>query len=117
MSSSIKTTWRGKEVTVNGRRAAAAAIKMGLEHILEESNRVIPHEEGVLQDSGAVSLDSSSLEGTVYYDTPYAVKQHEDTTLQHDGGRKHHYLEDTVNSSAQEVLRFIQEELRAALGG
>ena len=117
MSSAVKMTWRGAEITADGRAAAAEAIKKGLEHLLEESNRVIPHDEGVMQDSGSVDFNSSELAGTVFYDTPYAVRQHEDATLSHKNGRKHHFLEESFNDQSAALLKFIQEELEAALGG
>ena len=37
----------------------------------------------------------------MFYDTPYAVVQHEDMTFNHKPGRKAKYLEDPMNRAAQ----------------
>lgn len=69
------------------------------EYILEESNRVVPHEVGDLQDSGRVSVDDKVV--AISYDTPYAVVQHEDMTFKHDAGRKAKFLEDAISDASQ----------------
>lgn len=87
----------------------AAAYAMG-EHILQVGNSHVPHEDGTLERSGAVS-DPHDGEATVYYDTPYAVVQHEDLTLQHDAGRTAKWLENALNSEQAACSRIAQREL------
>lgn len=57
-----------------------------------------------------VSADGKS--GTVSYDTPYAVVQHEVTWYRHRPGRKAKYLEDPVNDSAvrDDMAKLIQQQ-------
>ena len=74
--------------------------KVHAEYVLGESIQQVPHEEGDLQSSGKVSVDEGSSRAAVSYDTPYAVRQHEDMTYQHDPGRKAKYLEDPLNAAA-----------------
>ena len=69
------------------------------EYILEESNRVVPHEVGDLQDSGRVTTSDNTV--AISYDTPYAVVQHEDMTFKHDNGRKAKFLEDAISDASQ----------------
>lgn len=85
---------------------------MALEHILAESNKIIPLEEGTLMRSGQVAMDPNALVGTISYDTPYAVRQHEELTWRHSSGRQAKYLETATNASRQECLRIMQAELR-----
>lgn len=77
-----------------------SALKDIAEYVLGESIQQVPHEEGDLQSSGKVSVDEGSSRVAVSYDTPYAVRQHEDMTYRHDPGRKAKYLEDPLNSAA-----------------
>jgi hypothetical protein len=115
--SNVRVTWRGREISAAERKAAARAIKSAAEFLLEQSNRTVPHDEGVLQNSGAVDMDEQAVEASVYYDTPYAVVQHEDLTIRHDAGRRAKWLEATCNEEADAVRRWIEQELSAALGG
>lgn len=98
------------------KQALAACEEIG-DDALEKSNRVIPIEEGILQDSGFVEVERvgvSEMRGQVAYNTPYAVVQHEDPTLQHDDGRKDHYLEDTVNENREAWERHMATRMRKA---
>lgn len=94
--------------------AAADALADILEDALRESNQVVPIEEATLQRSGFTELDRENLTGQVAYDTPYAVRQHEDPTLKHDAGRKDHYLEDTVEQNRRRHLEYLQRAVRQA---
>lgn len=85
---------------------------MALEHILAESNKLVPLEEGTLQRSGQIAMDPNNLVGTISYDSPYAVRQHEELTWRHAPGRQAKYLETAVNTSRQECLQIMQGELR-----
>ena len=65
--------------------------------LLAESREQVPLDTGALSRSGTV--DSEGLSATVSYDTPYAVRWHEnDANFQH--GRKKKYLEDPCNDPA-----------------
>lgn len=94
---------------------AAKGLKVALEHLLQVSREQVPHEEGTLERSGTVSVDDASLTGAVSYDTPYAVRQHEDLTLRHDEGRKAKYLEDPADSERAVMLELIAAEIRRSL--
>ena len=49
--------------------------------------------------------------GAVAYDTPYAVRQHEDTRLRHDPGRRAKWLERTAQEQAPAIGRAIEQRL------
>lgn len=87
-----------------------AAYLIG-EHILDTSNRHVPHELGDLERSGRVT-DPEDGEATVYYDTPYAVVQHEDLTLQHDAGRTAKYLENAMHSERAASAEIARRTMR-----
>lgn len=108
------------QVTINpaARRAmhdaAARALADILEDDLADTREVTPIEEATLIRSGFTELDAASLTGQVAFDTPYAVVQHEDPTLRHDPGRKHHYLSDTVEQNRARHLQYLQQQVAGA---
>jgi hypothetical protein len=108
-------TWKGEDVTVSVQAAALRGLQMAGEHILEESNRTIPHNEGTMQDSGEVSVDGSKLEASVSYDTPYTVRQHEDTSMRHPNGRKAKFLETALNEQSNAGLAIIANEIEKSM--
>lgn len=93
-------------------KAALAALSDAGEYLLEEANRTAPIEEGTLIGSGAVTLDKRRLKAIVSYDTPYAVRQHEDTRLRHAPGRRAKWLEHTAREERRNITRFIATKLR-----
>jgi hypothetical protein len=113
MPQNYSMQWEGRRLwTRVGKRRAARGMRLALEHVLAESNKIIPLEEGTLMRSGKVSLDESTLQGSISYDTPYAVRQHEELTWKHAPGRQAKYLETAVNANRAECLRIMQAELR-----
>ncbi|MFJ5638647.1 hypothetical protein [Streptomyces sp. NPDC093223] len=97
------------------RAGAARGLYLGAEHVLGKSNEVVPLDEGPLQHSGTATVDEASLTGAVAYDTPYAVRQHENLDYRHAPGRTAKYLENSLNSSRDEVAAVIAAEMRRAL--
>ena len=113
MGQNYRMNWQGRRLwTSRGKARAARGMRLALEHVLAESNKIIPLEEGTLMRSGKVSMDEGGLTGSISYDTPYAVRQHEEMTWRHAPGRQAKYLETAVNTSRQECLRIMQAELR-----
>lgn len=94
------------------RASAARGLLLAAEHVLQVSNTHVPIEEGTLERSGVASVDSINLKAAVSYDTPYAVRQHEDMTAHHDEGRTAKYLENAGNSEAPTIGRLIAAEIK-----
>ncbi len=102
------------------RSAAKEGLHEGAEDVLALSNERVPHQEGILEDSGAVSPSTPSSIGdelivSISYDTPYAVKQHEDEGLRHPNGRQSKYLESALNERGPRALRHAAERMRRRL--
>ena len=98
---------------VAGRRGRA--LFLGAGHILTMANRTVPIEEATLERSGGIDVDASRGVATIYYDTPYARRQHEDLSLKHDEGRRAKWLELAMKEEAERVFAFIGGELRQAV--
>jgi hypothetical protein len=96
------------------RKGGAKGVKHGVEHVLTESNKHVPHDEGTLERSGDTGVEETSdgARGSVSYDTPYAVKQHEDLTLHHDGKGQAKWLENTMAAESKTVGQIIGNAIR-----
>lgn len=88
---------------------------LGAEHILGLSQDRVPIEEGTLERSGQVTTDGAGVVA-VSYDTPYAIRQHEDLNLRHDSGRAAKYLETAAADGAPQVAAIVAKQLRAEGG-
>ncbi|MDT0306128.1 hypothetical protein RM780_04015 [Streptomyces sp. DSM 44917] len=107
--------WHGDEVRRAIRDAAARGLQHGAEHVLGESNTVVPLDEAALQRSGVATVDDRDLRAAVSYDTPYAVPQHERLDYEHAPGRKAKFLEDALNENRAEVADLVAAQIRRAL--
>lgn len=102
-------------------RAAAEGLEDAGEFLLEQANRSVPLEESTLQRSGTVSSSGrngslrTTLKVAVAYDTPYAARQHEDTRLRHDAGRRAKWLQLSLAENRDQILNFLAERLREAM--
>lgn len=107
--------WRGDIAEQIARKAALNALHTGAEAILTEAIDETPILSGTLRMSGTVT--DAATEGAVYisFNTPYAVKQHEDLQLSHPSGGKAKYLEDPFNQNKQKVLKLTEAEVKRAL--
>lgn len=94
---------------------AVRGLQIAMEHLLQVSREQVPTEETTLERSGTPSVDPASMTGAVSYDTPYAVRQHEELTWQHDDGRKAKYLEDPFGTESAKMQEQIATEIRRAL--
>jgi len=111
---SVEVRWYGDRG--KARIGAIKGLQLATEMLLEYANRTVPIEEGTLQRSGTASVDDEKLEGGVSYDTKYAVKQHEDTRLRHDPGRRAKWLELSLNEINGELKVVIADSIKKELG-
>lgn len=117
--------WHGDAVKVAERLAAARGLMLAAEHVLTEANKIVPIQESTLLKSGHawppsqvgfVGGGSSEMKSAVTYDTPYAVRQHEELSYSHDSGRQAKYLESTLNAERGAVNDLIAREIKSSLG-
>ncbi|MCT9090590.1 hypothetical protein N4G70_17255 [Streptomyces sp. ASQP_92] len=107
--------WHGQAATDAIRQAAARGLLLAAEHTLAASRQRVPINEGTLERSGAASVDEQNLTAAVSYDTPYAVRVHEDMTARHLPGRRAKYLESVLPEVADDVQALIAAQVRRAL--
>lgn len=108
-----KLVWNGAQVTQKTREAGEKGLRDAAEFILDQSNQRAPIDEGTLINSGSVNV--TELTASISYDTPYAVRQHEDTTLRHTNGRDAKFLETALKEHGARAQQYIANALQDAL--
>lgn len=99
MSMSVKVNIdRGKikAITQSGSRKATWSA---LDYLAARSKEQVPLDSGALKASCVVDVNADGSQGTISYDTPYAVRWHEEQA-NFQRGRKNKYLEDPLNDGA-----------------
>ncbi|MGW3711348.1 minor capsid protein [Streptomyces albogriseolus] len=112
-----RVRWNGQALDRAAQQGALRGARLAAEHLLAESRDRVPIEEGTLERSGTVTVDEANLAAAVSYDTPYAVRQHEDMTLRHDAGRTAKYLERPFEEESTTMQAIIAAQVRRALRG
>lgn len=74
--------------------AFTQALQAEADRILEASYPFVPVETGALISSGTVikQPEGADIRYGNFGAVPYAIRQHEDTTLSHPNGGEHHFL-------------------------
>lgn len=108
----VRITWN--DILAN--RAADEGGKDGLinaaEAILEASNQIVPYEQGELTGSGGVDFDFGAKLASVYYDTVYAARLHQNPKFNFQNGRRGKYLATAFRQGQKRVLTSIGDGLR-----
>ncbi|AEV51980.1 hypothetical protein [Prescottella equi] len=100
----------GIAATVRG--AAKSGLHDAAEVVKQEAIERCPKETGALRNSAGTASDG--MEAVVYFDTPYAARQHEEVGWHHvDGQAK--YLENAVNATQATVAEVIGEAIRRSI--
>ncbi|MGW1679391.1 hypothetical protein [Saccharopolyspora sp. NPDC002376] len=116
MPKRVKLDWNGPQVNARSRAGAINGLRLAAEHLLGASRQLVPLEEGTLERSGVTSVDESNLTAAVAYDTPYAVRQHEELDWKHAEGRQAKYLEQPMAEESDTMGKLVQASIRKALG-
>lgn len=105
--------WDDAAVRAAVKNAAQQAGREGGAELLARSNERVPVDTGELRSSGTVTpTDDGSI---ISYDTPYAVKQHEDMALNHPRGGQAKFLEATIDQDGDLYLQKLADLLDKAL--
>lgn len=111
----MRVKWEGDKLLRELAGAIPDALQKAGDKLAEESNKDVPYKEGDLAGSADVAVEGN--EAAVSYDSPYAVRQHEDLDAHHPNGRKAKYLERALDDNAQALLQEMADVLRKMLGG
>ena len=109
--------WHGDDVLAAIRDGAFEGLQLAAEHLLQVSSSKAPHEDGDLERSGDTDEDEDDLKVSVYFDRPYAVRQHEEMTWRHDEGREAKYLEGPMHEEKKTLLAIVAKAAGEPLEG
>lgn len=111
----IKSQWFGGEAKARKNEAVQTGLRIASDHLLAKSREIVPFLEGTLSNSGNVDIQPRL--GIVSYNTPYAIKQHEELSYWHSDGRQAKYLEKPLKSESKRLQEIIQRTVNASLRG
>lgn len=113
--SGVHTEWNGDIVSAILKANAAEALNHGAELLRGYSQPLAPIDTGILRATGQVTQATPNhLEAHVSYDTPYAVKQHEELDYRHDEGQAK-YLEAPLEAHRGEISQAIASRIGEGL--
>ena len=113
----IRSNWTGGPLAGLAREAAMRDLELGAEAILTKAIDVVPHKSGTLQRSGHVLVDKPHNAVYVSFNTPYALRQHEDMEFAHESGRTAKYLEKPFEDLKDSVEARVRRGISRVLGG
>ena len=104
--------WFGDDVHKKVMNATERGLLKGLEFVPQESVKVVPKDTGMLEKSASVKISNDGKQGAVSYDTPYAIRQHEELGYRHAEGRIAKYLEIPFQQNQGKALEIMQREIK-----
>lgn len=110
MSIRVKVDWNGKKLIGKVDKQRKKVLQDAAETLLEESKQRVPHDEGILENSGNTSVAKD--ESSVYYDTPYAARLHEHPEYNFKGKGEGKWLENALRRISPKLLKYIKGRLR-----
>lgn len=111
---SAKGTWNGERLTGAVKDAARRGTRRAAERLRALSVPLAPLDQGPLRESAAVKGVNAEPIALVVYDTPYAVRQHEELDYQHTDGQAK-YLEQPLTDNSAELMAIIVKEVRVGI--
>lgn len=113
MADSFDFIWHGEQVLRSLEANKRRGLRKAAEFVLAESKEHVPYREGILENSGGV--DSDDKEATVFYDTRYAVRLHENPHFNFRGKGRGKWLQIAAEKSNEKVHRILAEEIGRGL--
>jgi len=112
----VKVKWDSKKAEMQIERAIKSGLEDACEYVLQESNKIAPFDMGGLTLSGNTDIEMGSKpKGSVYYDTPYAVRLHEHPEYSFQNGREGKYLAKTLKNEQSKVKQILYNKLGGTL--
>lgn len=94
--------------------AAQEGVFEAAETLLDQAVEKTPIQDGILRASGRATQEG--LQAAVSFNTPYAVRQHEELGYAHPNGGEAKYLEKPANSFVPQMEQIIAAAIRRDTG-
>ena len=107
LEAKMEINWEDAEVMAEYLDRARVGLRSVGEFIMEEANKTVPLEEGDLSASSATKVTGrhlGELKVRMGYTSPYALIQHEDTEMKHDGIGRAKWFQLTLQEQFGELL-------------
>lgn len=108
----VHFSWDGEKAKRAAKDGAARGLRLAALHLLERSRAIVPWDEGTLSASGGTDFDEGIPAATVFYNTVYARRQHEELDWVHKPGRSAKYLERPLHEEAETMQQIIGEQIQ-----
>jgi len=105
------TAWRAEEFERIFRAAAMEGLSQAAEAVLAEAQERAPVETGTLRRSGTVTDAPHEMAVYVSFNTPYALRQHEELRYQHPNGGEAKYLENALTDKAPQIPGYVKRRV------
>lgn len=116
MKGKVTVKWNDSKAIKLMNEALTSGIKDACEYILQETNKIAPINEGTLIRSGNIDVESTPKpKGSIYYDTPYAIRLHENPQYNFQNNREGKYLENTIKNEKNAVQNFLKRKLEGVI--
>lgn len=115
MSMQVSVAWYGDRAKQSARAGAELGLRRASEHVLTEANRTVPWDQGPLERSGNTDVDRRTFEASIYYDTPYARRQHEELGWVHPKKGRAKWLELTLQEQASMVSQIVAKAMKESI--
>lgn len=96
-------------------KAAMKGLRKLGEEILTEAKELCPVDSGTLRQSGSVRANSKNKTVEISFNTPYALKQHEEMSYNHPNGGQAKYLEQPFNERVKDAQWYAEKEIGIAI--
>jgi hypothetical protein len=111
------TPWRGAQFSSLVTAGGVRGLNLAAERLRALSVPRAPKQTGALRNTAQVTpATTGDPVSSVSYDTPYAVKQHEELDYRHDDGEAK-YLEKPLREHSDELLAIIARSIRGNTDG
>jgi len=71
--------------------------------------------DGSISSGDVSEMSGNKIEGIVGFTEPYALKQHEDLTLNHPKGGEAKYLEKTLDENSDKYINYLANEVKNSI--
>jgi hypothetical protein len=110
----VQAAFDAKLKEIDG-KVTPEALKEVAFDLLGKAVQLAPVDTGDLRGSGAVDIDENSNTATVSFNTPYAVRQHEELEYRHPQGGQAKYLEQPFKENADKYIKHLAASVRKAV--
>ena len=114
MQYAVDYEWSGPKVAGAVKTSARLGTRRAAVRLLALSVPRAPKRDGILRSSGTVKGVNAEPVSFVVFDTPYAVRQHEELDWVHREGESK-YLEKPMEESHDELMGIIAKEIRIGI--